>query len=223
MPTKTQILYEQIQELETELEFADGAHRAAVNDLAASPADMDTRARAREAATRGADLRGELAVMRQALATAEEEERSEEAQERKREAVAALRRAEALAPACVKASEAIDEALVNLANAVRARVEAVEKFKEQVVDFYRLGAGEFFNVWDIYAVRSGITDSGNNAICAMFEEAVRPLNMRQHNVMLNFVRARPDEPELAGRDTALAIERTLKTAKFEASNRGLQL
>lgn len=223
MPTKTQILHEQIRELETELEFADGAHRAAVNDLAAAPSDMDARARAREAATQGADLRGELAVMRQALATAEEEERSEEAQERKREAVAALRRAEALVPKCTKASGAVDEAIVQLAKAIQMRVEAIEELKDQLVDFYRLGAVEMFTPWDIYAVRSGITDSGNNAICAMFEEAVRPLNMRQHNVMLNFVRARPDEPELVARDTARAIDGALKTAKLEAGNRGLPL
>ncbi|QLQ01738.1 MAG: hypothetical protein HZY77_01495 [Thiobacillus sp.] len=223
MPTKTQILYEQIQELETELENADRAHRTAVNDVAASPSDADARNRAREAATRGADLRGELAVMRQALATAEEEERSEEVQERKREAVAALRRAEALAPKCIKASEAIDEALVNLAKAVRARVEAVDKFKDQVVDFYRLGAGELHNPWDIHMVRSGITDSANNAIACQIEEAVRPLNARQYSMSFNFVRNSPDEPELAARDTARAIDGAIMAAKSAASNRGLPL
>lgn len=221
MSSQLATLHEQILTLQDELEIAERAHIQASSALASAPNDPDAFATARRAATRAADLRGDIKVLRDAKGHAEIEARSEKALARKRAAADALALSKKLAAKRIKAGEAIDAALVALKNAAQDWVAVNGEMGDAVIQFYRDAMPNNPRRNEhLFGVSADLVNIASNAIACQVEEAVRGINVHG-SFAFNFQRASPLAPERVAADAKRWGDKLLSRMDGVANAEGL--
>ncbi|WP_301101091.1 hypothetical protein [Propionivibrio sp.] len=225
MTSKLATLAAQIAELETDLELAQAAHRAASINLAGNAADGEALKHVRGTEIRIVDINGDLKLLRDARAFAEEQDQSAAAQLRKAGAVGKLRATEVLIAKRPVAAAKVDRALVVLKDAVQEWVDLNQEVKGAAISFYRDARPASLTTFDLYSQSGASSDlfrCALNAIASQVEEAMRPCEPR--SVMaFNFVRYSPDSPELVVKDSKRIGERLIAHMNSVAAAEGMQL
>lgn len=199
--SKTDELTAQIAELQEELKQAEVQYSTAANNLARDLRDPELRAVARAAQTRCDDLRYDIDLLNQSMASAAEADNSEEVKARREKAVQTYHEVEELLTQRNTAGAALDTALSVFAKAVANWTSVSEATHTKYHEFLKLAAADPTRLFHKYAAPADLSRTAANAIADQLHDALYEKVDVSRVLMFNHVRRDNAIPETVARDS----------------------